>query len=141
MKSKRFIVFLIGLTLSLAGCQPAKPAGLSDDQVIQKVTHFLQAAQTDDYPGAISDFSAPMKSAYSETQFEHLRQLLGRASGQFDYCSNEKPSLTNSQGFATYHLTCKFSLEDVAVTISFKIGGTQIEGLYFTSTGLLKLTK
>ncbi len=141
MKTKFLVAFLIGMTFLLTGCQPAKPAALSDEQVIQEVTQFLRAAQTGDYQTAVNDFSDTMKSAYSEDQFNHLRQLLERASGQFNYCSNEKPSLTNSQGFATYHLTCKFSLEDVAVTISFKIGGTRIEGLYFTSTGLLKLTK
>ncbi len=141
MKRKALIIFLVGLAFFMSGCQPPKPAALSDTQVIQSVDHFLQATQTGDYQTAISDFSDHMKAAYSQGQFNSLRDLLGRASGHFEYCSNEKPSLTNSQGYATYHVTCKFQLEDVAATISFKIGGTQIEGLYFSSTGLLKLTK
>ncbi len=138
---KGLVIFLVGLIFSLSGCQAAKPAALSNEQVIQEVVHFLQAAEADDYQNAISDFSVQMKSAYSEDQFNHLRELLARASGHFVYCSNEKPSLANSQGFAVYHLTCKFEQEDVMVTVSFKIGGSQIEGLYFTSTGLLNLTK
>jgi hypothetical protein len=141
MKTRISIFVLLVTTILLAGCQSPKPAALTNDQVIQDVNQFLQAASAGDYQRATNNFSDTMKSVYSEAQFNHLRDLLGKASGHFAYCSNEKPSLTNSQGYAIYHLICKFELEDVAVTISFKIGGTQIEGLYFSSTGLLKLTK
>ena len=141
MKTRVSIFVLLVTASLLAGCQSPKPAALTNDQVIQDVNQFLQAASAGDYQGAISNFSDTMKSVYSESQFNQLRDLLQSASGNYNYCSNEKPSLLNSQGYAVYHLTCKFEKEDVAVTITFKIGGSEIEGLYFSSVGLLKQSK
>jgi len=132
MKRKVFMVLLVGITCVLAGCVGPKPAGISDAQVVQDVDQFLLATQTDDYQTSISNFSSTMKSSYSQGKFESVRGLLSKASGRFGYCSNEKPGLTDSKGYAVYTITA---------TVSYKIGGTQIEGLYFSSTGLLNLTK
>ena len=141
MKRKVFMVLLVGITCVLAGCVGPKPAGISDAQVVQDVDQFLLATQTDDYQTSISNFSSTMKSSYSQGKFESVRGLLSKASGRFGYCSNEKPGLTDSKGYAVYTITCLFALENVTATVSYKIGGTQIEGLYFSSTGLLNLTK
>jgi hypothetical protein len=49
------------------------------------------------------------------------------------------PQLSNSQGYAVYRLSCKFELEPVIVTATFKTGGTLVEGLFFDSTNLRKV--
>ncbi len=141
MKIKNVVFPFLVIALLLTGCQPPKPAGLTNEQVIQEVNQFLQAASSGDYQGAIRNFGPTMRSAYTQAQFDQLRDLLYRASGNYLYCSNEKPSLSNVQGFAVYSLTCKFEKEDVRVTISYALGGQEIEGLYFTSVNLVKLSK
>jgi hypothetical protein len=134
MKIRNSIVVVFVTALLLAGCQAAKPSALSVDR-------FLHASQTGDYQSAVRDFSDQMKSVYTEVQFNQLRDLLQRASGSYVYCSNEKPSLSNKQGYAIYYLTCKFEKENVGVTITFKIGGDKIEGLFFNSVNLVNQTK
>ncbi len=141
MKTRISTLVAMISVLILSACQAAKPAALTDDQVVPEVSRFLAAVQAGDYQAAVSNFSDTMKGAYSEAQFTQLHDLLQKASGDFRHCSNEKPSLSNSQGYAVYHLTCQFDKEDVAVTITFKIGGSQVEGLYFTSVNLVKQSK
>lgn len=141
MKIKNSIVVVLVTALLLVSCQAAKPAALTNDQVIQEVDQFLRAAQSGDYQSAIANFSPQMIAAYSQAQFDQLRDLLQTASGNYGYCSNEKLSLSNSQGYAIYHFTCKFEKEDVAVTVTYKVGGTQVEGLYFSSINLVKQSK
>ena len=126
-------------SLLLTGCQPPKPSSLSDDQVVQAVDRVLIALNTDDYQGFTQDFSDTMKTAIPKAQFNDLQNTVQNASGK--YLSCEQPALTNSQGDAVYRLNCKFDKESVIVTVTYKIDGDKIEGLFFDSTNLRKLGK
>ena len=46
----------------------------------------------------------------------------------------QTPALSNSGEYAVYRIRCQYELEDVMVTLIFKIDGTQVEGLFFDST-------
>lgn len=65
--------------------------------------------------------------------------MLQNASGNYISCA--EPALSNNQGYAVYRLTCKFEQEDVVVTVAFKVGGDKVEGLFFDSVNLRKLSK
>ena len=126
-------------SLLLTGCQPPKPSSLSNDQVVQAVDRALIALNTGDYQGFTQDFSDTMKTAIPKAQFNDLQNTVQNASGK--YLSCEQPALTNSQGDAVYRLNCKFDKESVIVTVTYKIDGDKIEGLFFDSTNLRKLGK
>jgi hypothetical protein len=53
-----------------------------------------------------------------------------------NYVATNKLSLSNSQDFAIYRITCKYEREDVVVTIIFKVDGSRVEGLFFDSPNL-----
>jgi PBP1b-binding outer membrane lipoprotein LpoB len=139
MKTKSSLLILLVLALTLAGCQPAQPAGLSNDQVAQVTANILQAIDAGDYTAFTRDFSAQMNAAFTQAQFDHLRTTLQQASGK--YISQTSTSLSNNQGYAVYHIVCKYEKEDVAVTITFLTGGDKVEGLFLTSVNLVKLSK
>jgi hypothetical protein len=139
MKTKSSILVLLVLALMLAGCQPVQPAALSSDQIAQVTANVLQAIDAGDYPSFTRDFSDPMKAAFTQAQFDHLRATLQQASGK--YVSQSSTSLSNNQGYAVYHIVCKYEKEDVAVTITFLVGGDKVEGLFFTSVNLVKLSQ
>ena len=141
MKEKTATIAMVVSVLLLTGCQAPKPAALSDEQVVQTADNFMQATQAGDYPAASRDFSDPMKSAYTEAQFNQLRDLLREASGNYTSCAGAQPSLSNNQGYAVYRLTCKFEKESVVITITFTVGGDKVEGLFFDSVNLRKLIK
>ena len=126
-------------SLLLTGCQPPKPAALSDDQVVQAVDLVLTAINTGDYQGFIQDFSDVMKTAFPESQFTSLHDLLQNTSGNYQSC--EQPALTDSKGYAVYRLPCKYDKESVIVTVTYQIDGDKIEGFFFDSTNLRKLSK
>jgi hypothetical protein len=125
----------------LTGCQPPQPASLSNGQVVQVVDGTLKAIEAGDYPGFTKDFSDAMKSGFTEAQFTGLADLLKKASGKYVSCAGAQPALSNNQGYAIYRLTCKYDLESVIVTVTFKIGANQIEGLFFDSTNLRKASQ
>jgi hypothetical protein len=75
-----------------------------------------------------------MLDAFTEDQFTLLRDLLQSNSGNF--VSTGKLSLSNKQEFALYRIICTYELEDVVVTIVFKVDGTQVDGLFFDSPNL-----
>lgn len=136
-KSTRFfsIAALAMLVLgALSSCAAPQPAGLSDAQISGVTENVLQALNENDYARFIQDFSDEMKAAFSEAQFIQLRDLLQTTSGS--YLSLGEPSLSNAQGYVVYRFPCQFDLEEVIVTITFKIGGEQVEGLFFTSPNL-----
>jgi Protein of unknown function (DUF3887) len=135
-KTRPSIIVILFALLSLlaAGCGPAKPAALTDDEVIAVTTSILTAMDAGDYAAFKSDFSDEMLSAFSEEQFTDLRNTLQSASGNF--ISTGELSLSNKQGFAIYRILCTYELEDVVVTIVFKVDGTQVEGLFFDSPNL-----
>jgi hypothetical protein len=142
MKSKvsnLFLVVTIISVLLLAGCQPPKPAALSEGQVTQATENILKAIHEGNYQNFVQDFSDQMKSAFPESEFTKLCDLLQNASGNYVSCS--APSLSNNQGYALYRSSCKFDKEDVLVTITIKFGGDKVEGLFFDSTNLRKLSK
>jgi hypothetical protein len=121
--------------LLLSGCGPAKPSALANDQVVAVITNILNSMDAGDYASFSRDFSPVLKNAMPETQFTKLTTLLLQTSGKYVSCDTT-PQLSNSQEFAVYRLSCKFELEPVIVTAPFKIGGTQVEGLYFDSANL-----
>jgi hypothetical protein len=139
MKTTTLITLLIVTGLLLTGCQPPKPASLSNDQVAQAVDHVLSAVNTRDYPGFIRDFSDAMKTAFPQAQFTSLHNTMQNASGNYASCG--QPALTNNQGYAIYRLNCKFNTENVMVTVTYQIAGDKIQGLFFDSTNLRKLSK
>ena len=128
-------------TFFLAGCQPAKPASLSNEKVEQLVDKILTAIDAGDYPDFTQDFDDAMKIALPEAQFASLRDLLHTTSGQYVSCAGKEPSLTNKQGIAVYRLICTYELESVVVTVTFKIDGDKVEGLFFDSTNLRKTSQ
>jgi hypothetical protein len=139
MKTTTLLTLLIMTGLLLTGCQPLKPASLSNDQVVQAVDHVLRSVNSSDYQGFIMDFSDAMKTAFPQAQFTSLHDTLQNTSG--NYVSCEQPALTNSQGYAVYRLNCKFDRENVLVTVTYQTAGDKIEGLFFDSTNLRKTGK
>jgi len=139
MRTKSSILILLVLTLTLAGCQSAQPAALSTDQVARVTANLLRAIDSGDYTAFTRDFSDQMKAAYTQAQFDQLHALLQQASGS--YVSQAASSLSNNQGYAVYHIVCKYEKEDVAVTVTFQVGGDKVEGLFLTSVNLIKLSK
>ena len=139
MKTTTLLTLLIMTGLLLTGCQPLKPASLSNDQVVQAVDHVLSSVNSSDYQGFIVDFSDAMKTGFPQAQFTSLHGTLQNASGNYVSCG--QPTLTNSQGYAVYRLNCKFDRENVLVTVTYQTAGNKIEGLFFDSTNLRKLGK
>lgn len=126
-------VALLAAAFLLTGCQ-AKPAALSDAEVVQVTGRVLTAIDQNDYTAFTRDFSPTMLSAFPEAQFTELRVLLHETSGNYVACG--EPSLSNRQGYAVYRLICTFEKEEVAVTIVFAVDGRQVEGLFFDSPNL-----
>jgi hypothetical protein len=144
MKSKFQIKLLMGVlvtSLLLTACQPAKPAALSNDEVIHMVDSTLLAIKAGDYQNFTQDFSEAMKNAFTEAQFTSLADLLKNASGNYVSCSDKDPEISNNQGYAAYRLMCTYDLEKVIVTVTFKVDGNKIEGLFFDSTNLRKVSQ
>lgn len=127
------ILALVGLLL-LPGCAKPQPAGMADDQVVAIVQNMLTAIDQDDYAVFSLDFSPEMLAAFSPEQFAQLRDLLLGASGHFVSMGN--PVLSNSNDYAIYRIQCPYEMEDVVVIVSFKVGGDQVEGLWFDSPNL-----
>ena len=144
MKNKIPMLLLI-VTLAtasfLTGCQPAKPAALSNDQVVLVVDNTLKAINAGDYQSFTQDFSAEMENAFTSGQFTSLVELLKNTSGNYVSCADSEPELSNNQGYAVYRLACKYDLESVLVTVTFKVDGDKIEGLFFDSTNLRKVSQ
>jgi uncharacterized protein YpuA (DUF1002 family) len=129
------------ITLLFSGCQPAQPASLSNEQVVQVVDQTLKAIDSGDYQAFTQDFSDEMKTAFTEQQFSSLVTLLHDASGNYTSCAGSTPPLTNNQGYAVYRLPCTFEKEKVVVTITFKVSGDKVEGLFLDSTNLRKASQ
>jgi hypothetical protein len=123
-------------TIILTGCQAAKRSSLTDDQVVQAIDNILKAINSADYLGFSKDFSSDLKIAIPEEEFIGLVVVLQKASGKYVSCPTAAPELSNTEDFAVYRLNCKFDLENVIVQLTYKIGGSQLEGLFFDSTNL-----
>jgi hypothetical protein len=134
------ISWLAGLVIG--GCVGLKkePAGLSDEQVAQVTDRVLQAINTGSYPNFTRDFSDQMKQAFTMDQFNQLHDLLQKTSGKY-ISLMPKPEMANNQGHAIYSFSCKFEQESVLATLTFKIGGDKVEGLFFDSQNLRKQTQ
>jgi hypothetical protein len=126
--------FLATLSLLAAACGPAKPAAFTNEEVLVLTASTLGAMDAGDYEAFTNGFSSEMISTFSEDKFTELRDLLQATSGNF--ISTGELTLTNKQGFAIYRILCTYELEDVVVTIVFKVDGTQVEGLFFDSPNL-----
>lgn len=122
---------VIVLSIFVTGCGPAKPADLTNDEVIGIAKNILNALDNNDYAAFIRDFSDEMEEALPEDQFKALADMLHAHSGKF--ISTGDPTLSNKQGFAIYQFICKYEHEDVFVTIVFRINGKNVEGLFFNS--------
>ena len=127
------------LLAALSGCLTNQKAGLSDQQVASVTENILKALDQNNYPAFTHDLSPQMKSAFPLDKFNQLRTMLSGASGNFFY--SNAPSLSNSQGYAVYRFPCKYSNETVTVTVSFVIGGQEVEGLWFDSANLRKVSQ
>ena len=68
-----------------------------------------------------------------------LRTMLSTASGNF--ITMDAPSFSNNQGYAVYRFPTKYANETVTVTITFVIGGQEVEGLWFDSANLRKVSQ
>ena len=130
---------LIALPLLLAGCGSPSPSALPDDDVLALASRLLVSIDEGDYTNFLADFSEDMVAAFPETAFNDLREMLQSASGTF--MTAGKLELTNNQDYAIYRIRCSYSLEDVMVTLVFKVDGTLVEGLYFDSTNLRAASK
>lgn len=135
MKGKLSFLVAILLTAAflLTACQ-ARPAALSDAEVVQLTGQVLTALDQDDYAAFVQDFSPAMRAAFPQAQFAELRAMLQETSGNYVACG--EPSLSNRQGYAVYRLVCTFEKEEVIVTIVFAVDGRQVEGLFFDSPNL-----
>ncbi len=125
------IVFILA---GASACAAPQPAGLTDEQVSAVTENILQAMNDNDYASFTQDFSGQMIAAFTEDQFNQLRDLLQTSSGS--YVSIGKPTLSNAQGYVIYQFPCQFDREEVTVTITFAIDGDKVEGLFFTSPNL-----
>jgi hypothetical protein len=132
-------VLMLVLMAGLSGCLPRQKAGLSDQQVASVTENILKALDQNNYPGFIHDFSPQMKAAFSPEKFSQLRTMLYNASGDFIYMN--APDISNSQGYAVYRFPSKYANEAVIVTITFVIGGQEVEGLFFDSANLRKASQ
>ena len=130
---------LLVLLAGLSGCLPAQKAGLSDQQVASLTENILRAINDNNYPAFTHDFSPQMKAAFPPEKFTQLRTMLITASGNFLY--SNAPSLADNQGYAVYRFPCKYDNETVTVTVTFVIGGQEVEGLWFDSTALRKVSQ
>jgi hypothetical protein len=137
-KSYSVVSLLIALSILATGCAAPKPAGLTDEQLTDVSENILQSINTNDYQKFVQDFSDQMKTAFTEDQFNQMRDLL-KASG--NYLSQDAPSLSNNQGYAVYRFPCKYENENVYVTITFLIDGHKVEGLFFDSNNLRKASQ
>jgi hypothetical protein len=133
-----FLTFTLVAALLLSGCQAPKPASLSNDQVVGVIVNILTSIDAGDYAGFSRDFSPDMLTAIPEAKFASMVDMLQKASGRYLSCDTT-PQLSNNQGYSLYRLSCKFELEPVIVIVTFKIGGAQVEGLFFDSTNLRKV--
>ncbi len=132
VKNSTFIVMALALVLS--GCAEAEPAGLSTDQVSAAAGNILTALESGDYAAFQQDLSDGMKTYFTPEQIDKLHAMLKTASGS--YVSLDQPTLTNNQGYAIYRFPAKFENETVYVTLSYKVGGDKVEGIWFDSTNL-----
>ncbi|MGD0752358.1 MAG: DUF3887 domain-containing protein [Anaerolineales bacterium] len=132
-------ILIVVLLAGLSGCLPAKKAGLSDQQVASVTENILKALDQNNYLAFIHDFSPQMKSAFTQAKFSQLQTMLYNASGNFLYM--DEPTITNNQGYAIYRFPSKYADETVTVTITFVIGGQEVEGLYFDSANLRKASQ
>jgi hypothetical protein len=132
------LILTIVAALLLTSCQPAEPAALSNDQVIQVVENLLTGINQGDYVRFSQDFSNEMKTGFTRDMFTSLVDLLKNASGNYVSCTGAAPELSNNQGYAVYRLICTFEKESVVVTLTFKTDGDKVEGLFFDSTNLRK---
>ena len=130
---------ILVLLAGLSGCLPAQKAGLSDQQVASVTENILKALDENNYQSFTHDFSPQMKSAFPQEKFSQLRTLLYNASGNFIYM--DAPSLSNNQGYAIYRFPTKYDNETVTVTVTFVIGGQEVEGLFFDSANLRKVSQ
>jgi len=127
---------LAALLLGACSSLQAQPAGLSNDEAVGVAENILKAIDANDYQAFVHDFSDEMKQAFPEEQFAQLRDLLQGASG--NYVSTGSPQISNNQGYAVYSFPCKYTEESVVTTLTFKVGGDKVEGLFFDSQNLRK---
>jgi hypothetical protein len=130
---------ILVLLAGLSGCLPVQKAELSDQQVASVTENILKALDENNYQSFTHDFSPQMKSAFPQEKFSQLRTLLYNASGNFIYM--DAPSLSNNQGYAIYRFPTKYDNETVTVTVTFVIGGQEVEGLFFDSANLRKVSQ
>jgi hypothetical protein len=127
------LAFTLVTTLFLTGCQSPIPSSLPDGQVVQAVDGILKAFYTGDFAGAVRDMSAEMKKVFDETKFTNMADYIKQTYGNYHSCNGALIDLSNNQGYAVYRLPCSFDLGIVTVSVAYKTGSAQVEGLYLDS--------
>jgi hypothetical protein len=135
-----YLSILFCLALLISACQPPQPAGLTDEQVVQVMENILVSIDARNLDTFTQDMSDDMKAAFTDTEFGELSDMLQETSGSYVSCA-DTPELSNNQGYTIYRLTCKYEKEDVIVTVTFKTGGEQVDGLFFDSKNLRSQSK
>lgn len=132
--SALWLALVVGIALLLSSCR-AEPAALSNEEVTRVASDALTALSEGSQEAFVRDFSDDMRALFlEEAQFTALRDMLQETSGDFISCA--EPSLLNRGDYAVYRLRCRFEKEDVMVSVVFRVGGAQVEGLYFDSPNL-----
>ena len=144
MNPKRYVIgfSLIMLVIFTSGCVLRNMgSGFTEDHVtfdqvrIDRITeNVLQAYNENNYTKFTKDMSGVMIKAISESRFDELVNLVSISSGK--YLSKELASSMEDRGYVVYIYVCEFEKEPVQITISFKLGYYEIEGLYFDSVNI-----
>jgi hypothetical protein len=137
---KYFLIPLLAIVLLAAsGCSAPETAGLTEAEVTGITENMLKSLDANNQETFSQDFSDDMRAAFKSDQITGLQSMLQTASGKF--VSLGKPTLTNNQGYAIYRFPAKYEQETVYVTVTFLVGGKQVEGLFFDSVNLREVPK
>lgn len=137
-KHKTYLVLFLILSMLAAsfGCSALspKPAALSEEDLASTADNILKSIDSGDYAGFKRDFGEEMLTAFPESEFTKVQEMLTGASGAYQSCG--EPKLLNQQDFAIYRFPCQYEKEEVTVTLVIKIDGTKVDGIYFDSPNL-----
>ncbi len=134
-----YIPLLVIVLLAASGCSAPEPAGLTEAEVAGITENMLKSLDAGEQETFSQDFSDEMRAAFNADQIAAIQDMLKVSSGKF--ISLGKPTLTNNQGYAIYRFPAKYEQETVYVTVTFLVGGQQVEGLFFDSVNLREVPK
>lgn len=135
-------IILIVLVISASGClwQPLNTSFgekeiTFEQPLIDDITeNVLQGLNENNYTKFTKDMSDVMIKVLPESRFSELVALISGTSGK--YISKELSFIEEYAGYIVYIYDCQFEKEPVKLTISFKLGYYEVEGLYFDSENI-----